>query len=142
MPDLHPGLLMFIAARHLEMRVIRALHDAGHEFTLAQARLMAGIGDEGNRLTDLASRAQITKQSAGFLIDQVERLGYVERVPDPTDARARLIRLAPRGREAQRDARRVEREIHREWEQHLGPERMAALQDALTSLREITDPWA
>ena len=142
MPDLHPGLLMFVASRHLETRVIRALRDAGHEFTLAQGRLMAGIGDEGTRLTDLAARAQITKQSAGFLVDQVERLGYVERVPDPTDARARLIRLAPRGREAQREARRGERQVRREWEEHLGPERMAALQEALTSLREITDPWA
>ncbi|RYP85587.1 MarR family transcriptional regulator [Nocardioides guangzhouensis] len=133
---------MSIAARHVEMRVMRALHEAGHELTLAQGRLMAGIDGEGTRLTDLAARAQITKQSAGFLVDQVERLGYVERVPDPTDARARLVRLAPRGREAQREARHVERQVRHEWEQHLGQERMAALQDALTSLREITDPWA
>jgi DNA-binding MarR family transcriptional regulator len=142
MADVHPGLLMLIAARHLETRVLGSLRDEGHELTTAQARLLAGVDDDGTRLTDLAGRAQITKQSAGFLVDHLERLGYVERVPDPTDARARLIRLAPRGREAQRGARTVERRVRREWEQHLGPARMAALEDALTSLREITDPWA
>jgi DNA-binding MarR family transcriptional regulator len=140
--DLHPGLLMFIASRHLEMRVFAALRAAGFELTAAQGRLLANIDEDGTRLTDLAERAQITKQSAGFLVDQAERLGYVERAADPTDARARLVRIAPRGRAAQREARKEERRVRREWEQHLGPERMAALQDALTTLREITDPWA
>ena len=142
MPDVHPGLLMFIAARHLEMRVFQSLRDEGHDLTTAQGRLLAGVGDEGTRLTDLAGRAQITKQSAGFLVDQLERAGYAERVPDPTDARARLVRIASRGRAAQRLARTVEQDISREWEEHLGAERMAGLQDALVSLREITDPWA
>jgi DNA-binding MarR family transcriptional regulator len=140
--DLHPALLMFIAARHVEMRVGKALAEAGYELSTAQGRVMARVGDNGTRLTDLAEQAQITKQSAGFLVDQLERAGFAERVPDPTDARARLVRIAPRGLAARREARKEERRIQREWEEHLGPERMAALQDALTSLREITDPWA
>ncbi len=142
MADLHPALLMFIAARYVETRVRQSLADAGFEVSAARGRVMARVGENGTRLTDLAEQAQITKQTAGFLVDQLERAGYAERVPDPTDARARLVRIAPRGREAQRAARKVEREIAREWEEHLGAERMAALQDALTSLREITDPWA
>jgi DNA-binding MarR family transcriptional regulator len=140
--DLHPALLMFIAARYAETRVRQYLSDAGFEVSAAQGRVMARVGEGGTRLTDLAEQAQITKQSAGFLVDQLERAGYAERVPDPTDARARLVRIAPRGLEAQRAARAAEREIAREWEEHLGAERMAALQDALTALREITDPWA
>ncbi|HWJ08924.1 MAG TPA: MarR family transcriptional regulator, partial [Nocardioides sp.] len=76
------------------------------------------------------------------LVEQLERRGYVERVPDPSDARARLVVIAPRGRAVQQVARREERAIEREWERHLGSERMAALQDALVSLREITDPYA
>jgi len=140
--DLHPALLMFIASRYVEMRIGKALADAGFELSTAQARVMARVGEHGTRLTDLAEQAQITKQSAGFLVDQLERAGYVERVPDPSDARARLIRIAPRGLAAQREARKVEREISREWEQHLGVARMSALQEALTALREITDPWA
>ena len=141
MAELHPGLLMFVASRHVEMRVMAALGAAGHPITMAQGRVAARIGPHGTRLTELAEQAGITKQSAGFLVDQLERAGYVERVPDPSDARARLVRLAERGREVQRLARREERRIEREWTEHLGEERMGQLRAALTSLREITDPW-
>lgn len=138
----HPGLLMFIGARHVEQRVSDAVLAAGYDdLTPAMARAAARLRDDGTRVTDLAEQARITKQSASVLIDQLERRGYVERVPDPSDARARLVVLAPRGREVQRVARREERAIEREWARHLGAERMAALQDALVALREITDPY-
>lgn len=138
----HPGLLMFIGARHVEQRVSDAVLAAGYDdLTPAMARAAARLRDDGIRVTDLAEQARITKQSASVLIDQLERRGYVERVPDPSDARARLVVLAPRGREVQRVARREERAIEREWARHLGAERMAALQDALVALREITDPY-
>ncbi len=81
MAEPHPALLMFVAVRHLESRVLEAAADAGFDFTLAQAQLIARIGEHGTRLTDLAEQAQITKQSAGFLVDQIERAGFVERVP-------------------------------------------------------------
>lgn len=143
MAPLNTGLLMFIAQRHVEMRVLEHLRERGYDdITVAQGRLAARLSDDGMRLTDLAAAAQVTKQTAAFLVGQLERAGYVERVPDPSDARARLIRIAPRGLAAQREARTVEREISREWEQHLGVARMSALQEALTALREITDPWA
>ena len=139
----HPGLLMFIGARHVEQRVADAVAAAGYDdLTPAMARAAARLGEEGMRVTDLAEQARITKQSASVLVEQLERRGYVERVPDPSDARARLVVIAPRGREVQRVARREERAIEREWSRHLGAERMAALQDALVALREITDPYA
>jgi DNA-binding MarR family transcriptional regulator len=134
--------LMFVAFRHAENRIIEHVRADGHRVTLAQARVFARIGPDGTRLTELAEAAQVTKQTAGFLVDQLQAEGYVERVPDPSDARARLVRIAPRGREAVARAREMEQVVEREWEQHLGPERMAALRDALTSLREITDPYA
>lgn len=140
--ELNTGLLLFIPYRAMEKRVFETLAAAGYDdFTPAQARVFQRIGANGTRLTDLAEAAQVTKQTAGFLVDQLERAGYVERVPDPSDARARLVRLAERGREVQRLARREERRIEREWTEHLGEERMGQLRAALTSLREITDPW-
>lgn len=142
MAELHPAVLMFIAGRHVETRVIDAVREAGFDLTLAQAKLAARIGDQGSRLTDLAEQAQITKQSAGFLVDQLERAGLVERAPDPADARARLVRFTERGLAVVSVARTVEGQILREWRRHLGPERFAALQEALTALREITDPYA
>jgi DNA-binding MarR family transcriptional regulator len=139
----HPGLLMFIGARYVEQRVSDAVLAAGYDdLTPAMGRAAARLSDDGIRVTELAEQARITKQSASVLVDQLERAGYVERVPDPSDARARLVVIAPRGRAVQQVARRTERAIEREWAAHLGPERMAALQDALLALREITDPFA
>ena len=89
--ELNTGLLLYIPYRAMEARVFKAMAAAGYEdFTPAQARVCQRIAPGGSRLTDLAEQATITKQSAGFLVDQLERAGYVERVPDPSDARARL----------------------------------------------------
>lgn len=141
--QLHPGVLMFVAVRHIETRVVDAIVAAGFDdITLAQARVAARIGDEGSRLTELAAAAQVTKQTAGAMVDQLERAGYVERIPDPSDARAKLVQFAPRGREVLAVARRVEEEIRAEWEQRLGVRRLRELTDSLEKLREITDPWA
>jgi DNA-binding MarR family transcriptional regulator len=142
MTELHPGVLMFIAVRHVESRVMEAAAEAGFELTLAQARLAARVNEQGSRLTDLAEQAQITKQSAGFLVDQLERAGLVERAPDPADARARLVRFTERGTRVVAVARKVERQVLREWRRHLGAERFNAMQEGLTALREITDPYA
>lgn len=136
------GLLLFIPYRAMEARVFAALAEAGYDdFTPAQARVFQRIADEGSRLTDLAEQAQITKQSAGFLVDQLERAGYVQRVPDPTDARARLIRVAERGAKAIPVAAAVVADVEAEWTAHLGKQRMHQLRQLLARLREITDPY-
>jgi len=133
---------MFIGARHVEQRVAEAIAAAGYDdLTPAMARVAARLSEAGIRVTDIAAQARITKQSASVLVEQLERAGYVERVPDPGDARARLVTIAPRGRAVQRVAREVEVAVEREWTAHLGPDRMAALHDALVALREITDPY-
>ena len=139
---LNVGLLLFIPYRALEKRVFDALAAAGFDdFTPAQARVFQRIAPGGSRLTDLAEQAQITKQSAGFLVDQLERAGYVERVPDPADARARLVRIAARGAEAIPLAAAAVADVESEWTAHLGGRRMAQLRRDLTRLREITDPY-
>lgn len=136
------ALLMFISARHAEQEIFDAVATAGYDdFTPAMARVAARIGEQGSRVTDLAEQARITKQSASALVDQLERAGYVQRVADPADARARLVVLAERGREVQRVARRQERAIERAWTRHLGTERMRVLNEALLDLCEITDPY-
>jgi DNA-binding MarR family transcriptional regulator len=142
MVEPNTALLMFISARYAEERIFGALVRAGYDdLTPAMARLAAQLADEGSRVTDLAERARITKQSASALVDLLERAGYVERVPDPADARARLVTIAARGREAQRVARREERAIEREWTRLLGAERMRALRAGLADLRQVTDPY-
>jgi DNA-binding MarR family transcriptional regulator len=136
------GLLCFIAYRAMEARVLEAVAAAGFDdVTAAQGRVFARIDPDGTRVTDLAERALITKQTAGFLVDQLERAGYVRRVPDPRDARARLVQIAERGRAAVEVARQAEAKVEAEWTAHLGQEAIAQLRQALAGLREITDPY-
>jgi DNA-binding MarR family transcriptional regulator len=136
------SLLMFIAARAASNRIFEAVQESGFDdITIAQSRLMMGIDPDGTRLSVLAARAQIAKQTATALVDKLERAGYVERVPDPADGRARLVRLTSRAIAAVPHARAEEDRIEQEWRDHLGPERMTQLRDALEALREITDPY-
>ena len=140
--DLNTGLLLFIPYRALETRVLRAVADAGFDdLTLAQARVLQRVGPAGTRLTELAAAAQVTKQTAGFLVDQLEAAGYARRRPDPRDGRARLVEAAERGHAAAAVAAVVVAEVEAEWTAHLGRDRMAALRSALRDLREITDPF-
>jgi DNA-binding MarR family transcriptional regulator len=136
------GVLLFVAYRAMESRVLDAVAAAGFDdITLAQARVFQRIGPDGTRLSELAAAAQVTKQTAGFLVDQLERAGYVERVPDPTDARARLVRIGRRGRAAAPVAAAAVAAVEAEWTEHLGERSMAQLRRALARLREVTDPF-
>jgi len=140
--ELNVGVLLFLPYRAMEARVFSGLAAAGFDdFTPAQARVFARIAPEGSRLTDLATQAGITKQSAGFVVDQLERAGYVARVPDPADGRARLVRIAERGERSVEISRGIVAEVEAEWTARLGVARMAELRRTLTDLREITDPW-
>jgi len=140
--ELNLGLLLFIPDRAMEARVLVALTASGRDdITLAQARIFQRIGPRGTRLTDLAQQAQVTKQTAGFLVDQLERAGNVTRRPDPSDARARLACITEDGMAAIREAAVVVRQVEQEWADRLGPESLAQLRTALVSLREITDPY-
>jgi DNA-binding MarR family transcriptional regulator len=133
--------LMFISYRAMDDRVVRAMREAGYDVTVAQARLAQRIADGGSRLTDLAESAQVTKQTASLLVAALEREGIVERVPDPDDGRARLIRFTDRGRAASQRAMEVVMGVEREWTEHLGPELAGQLREGLLRLREITDPY-
>ena len=140
--NLNIGLLLFIPYRAMEDRVFTAVVEAGFDdLTLAQARVLQRIGPDGTRLTELAAAAQVTKQTAGAMVDQLEQAGYVRRVPDPRDGRARLIRLTDKALAAAPVGEAEVARIEAEWEAHLGPRRMAALRDGLAALREITDPY-
>jgi DNA-binding MarR family transcriptional regulator len=139
---LNIALLCFIVHRAMEDRVLSDLAAAGFDdITIAQARVFARVGAKGTRIGDLAEQARVTKQTAGFLVDQLERARYVRRVPDPTDARARLVVLAERGLAAVEVARRTEVEVQAQWTAHLGRRATAQLSATLTRLREITDPY-
>ena len=88
----------------------------------------------GTRVSVLSQRARITKQSMAELVAHLERLGYVERIPDPGDRRAKLVRATPRGRELYAIASQVVAEIEAEWTALLGTAKMRQLRDLLEEL--------
>ena len=140
--ELNLGLLCFIGARAVESRVLEALAAAGFDdITPSQGRVAARIGPYGTRIGDLAEQALVTKQTATATVDRLESAGYVRRVQDPTDARARLVVIAERGEEAIRVARVAEAEIEAEWVAHLGARAARQLREALERIREVADPY-
>lgn len=137
------GVLLFIASRALEKRAYDAVVAAGvDDITLAQARIASRIGPDGTRVGELAEQARVTKQTAGFLVEQLETAGYVERVRDPADGRARLVRLTARAEPLVRVADAEVRRALDEWRDHVGADRLAQVVETLRDLREITDPWS
>jgi DNA-binding MarR family transcriptional regulator len=129
-----PPLLLTV-----KMAAIHELHgrlaEHGHEAIREGHGCVFGfVEPEGSRLTYLAERSRLTKQAVGEVVDELARLGYVTRVPDPTDGRAKLVRLTEKGNEARTLGREILDEIERRWANEVGEERMAALRETLEDL--------
>lgn len=135
--------LLFAVHRAAETKVMEALRAAGFDdLTVAQCRIAQRLSEVGIRVTELAEQAGVTKQTAGALIDELERTGYVVRGPDPADARARLVALTPRGRKLCAAAAAEVHRIEDEWRNEFGAAAYLQLRTMLMSLREVTDPMA
>lgn len=94
------GRRMNEAVRLFEGRIIENLRFIGHsELTTAHINLTRNLDEDGTRLTELARRASLTKQSMSELVDQVERTGLIEKRPDPSDGRAKLVCFTQKGLE-------------------------------------------
>jgi DNA-binding MarR family transcriptional regulator len=104
------------------------------DIRMSHGCVFGNINPGGSRLTDLAERAYMTKQSVSEVATDLEQRGYVERVPDPSDGRAKIIRLTERGREAQLLGLELIDEIEQEWAERFGYERIAALREALEAI--------
>ncbi len=77
--------------------------------------IFENLDPDGTRLTVIAGRAGLTHQSVGEVVSELEQRGYVERVPDPADRRARLVRLTPDGRRLVRIAVTAIDSIEGDW---------------------------
>jgi DNA-binding MarR family transcriptional regulator len=88
----------------------------------------------GLRLTDIAELTNMTKQSVGEVVDDLAERGYVERIPDPADGRAKLICLTERGKEAQEFGFDTFAAIEDRWAERFGAERIAGLREILEEI--------
>ena len=134
----HVGRLFLRASRSFAALATRKLKERGHEgLGMAHTALLPHLDAEGGtRATEIAQRAGMTKQAAGRVIRDLERLGYVERMADPQDARATLVACTDEGWRFLEDAHHVKREIETGYAAVLGEERMGLLRSALEELLE------
>lgn len=100
------------------------------------------VRDHGMRLTKLAELASITKQSAGEIVDDLVARGYVKRIPDPEDRRAKLICLTERGEEAQAHAFGLFAAVESRWIERYGREKIEALRATLEEIAAGERPEA
>jgi DNA-binding MarR family transcriptional regulator len=118
----------------------RRFAERGHpEIRPAHGEVMQFLDDGGTRVSVLAERAQMAKQSMAELVLHLEQLGYVERVPDPSDRRAKLVRATRLGRELYAIAREVVAEIEADWTRSLGKAKMTQLRRLLVELNAVLD---
>jgi DNA-binding MarR family transcriptional regulator len=113
----------------------RRLVEAGHtDIRPAHGNVFQFLDDDGTRVSVLAERAQMTKQSMAELVAHLEAHDYVERVADPVDRRAKLVRATRRGRTAYPIARKAAEETHARWAERLGERKIARLRTLLEEL--------
>jgi DNA-binding MarR family transcriptional regulator len=140
-PPAVPPLAMNISA--VFDSLVEALHTALPAAGFPDIRpahsinLFRVIDAGGTRPTELARRAGVTPQAMAEIIRYLEGHGYSERVPDPSDGRARIVKLTPRGHEAAAIAGRVFTGLEAKWEEVLGESRMAQLRAMLAELASL-----
>lgn len=118
----------------LGFQIVDGVVGAGFPQKQSHSAVFAQIRREGSRLTALARGANMTPQAMGQLVDELEDLGYVERQPDPTDRRAKLIVLTPRGQECVAAGISTIQAIEARIEETLGADGHAELRRLLSEL--------
>ena len=106
----------------------------------AHLQVFGSIKSGGSRLTDLASSSGLSLSAMAELVDGLEQLDYLERRPDPSDGRAKLICLTERGWQAIREGRRLIAEIEVAWAGALGGSDFESLCRDLQRLLDVLDP--
>jgi DNA-binding MarR family transcriptional regulator len=143
-PDHHGprlGALVRLAAQRLSEQHARWLETSGFaNIQPAHSAVVQPLWDlpGGARITTLARASRMTKQSMSALVDHLDKHGYVERVPDPEDARASLVRLTTRGRAYARAVRGFAHDIEVDLLARIGKRR---LEDLRTTLVMLRDSW-
>jgi DNA-binding MarR family transcriptional regulator len=114
---------------------IRAgLRDKGHQLEPSYAGVIIHLDLAGSRLTDLADRAGMTKQAMGKLVDELEAVGYVYRIADPIDGRAKVVCFSSSGIKLLQDSETVVNAIWQSYAELIGEENLIKLRDQLEDL--------
>jgi len=115
------GRLLFNAARRFEEGILRIVNERGFpRVRMAHMAVPRNMDLNGTRITTLASRASMTKQSMAELVVQCQRMGFITRRPDPADRRAKMIVFTPKGRRLMEVIRQAIADMEREMRSRMG----------------------
>jgi DNA-binding MarR family transcriptional regulator len=129
------GALLRLPWEAVQRRMLDRLHDQGFDdLDAPHLHVFQYPGPQGARPSELAARLRVSKQALNYLLGELERLGYLERVPDPDDLRSKRVVLTARGTSAIAVIREAVGEMEAAWAQKLGPERFAELRSLLLDL--------
>jgi DNA-binding MarR family transcriptional regulator len=132
------GALLRMPLETVRQRMLERLHEHGFtDLEPAHLHIFQYPGPQGQRPSELAARLRISKQALNYQLGQLERLGYLARLPDADDLRSRRIALTLRGEAAVPVIRDAVAEIEAEWTQHLGADRFGELRDVLVELNRL-----
>jgi DNA-binding MarR family transcriptional regulator len=128
--------MLLDAFRSMDREVEEALRDRGvGELRPSQAAALLLVDRKGGtRLTELAQRADMTRQAMMQLVDQLQGLGCVRRTADPDDGRAKIVRLTAKGLRHRAEARRALAAVEARARRELGDRRYEALKVLLGQL--------
>ena len=119
----------------VQRHMLERLHPQGFDdLDAAHLNVFQYPGPQGTRPTELATRVRMSKQALNYLLRELERLGYLERRPDPEDRRSKRVALTDRGTSVVRLIREAVDEVETTWAQQLGSERFAQLRGLLVEL--------
>jgi DNA-binding MarR family transcriptional regulator len=142
-PPLAIGALLRFLLHDVRARIYEGVVAAGFDdLRPAHVTLFRWPGPDGRRPTEVAADAQITKQAVNDLLRHLEKRGYLELRPDPSDNRARLIRLTARGKRLHKLAVGIHSDVEDEWAQAIGRREFAMLREKLGQLvdRRVSQP--
>jgi DNA-binding MarR family transcriptional regulator len=133
------GALLRIPWEAVQQHMLERLHERGFDdFDRAYFAVFRYPGPQGARPTDVAARLGISKQALNYLLHELERLGYLEREPDPDDLRSKRIVITKRGIAAVGVIRDAVAEMETAWAKQLGPKRFTQLRNLLLELQQPT----
>jgi len=131
------GAQLRLASQRAHALLFERLRVAGYDdLRPAHFALFQFPGPQGVRPIELAARLGMTKQALTPLLKDLDRFGYLERRPAPSDGRGRVLWLTERGLALVGSMKDILTGIEAEWSQQLGADRFAVLKDALRELSE------
>ena len=135
------GALLRLAWQAVRDRIYEGVLAAGYtDLSQAHVLLFRWPTIDGLRPSELAARNQLSRQSINDLLSELEKRGYLERTPDPTDGRARIVRLTERGWNLTQVISDMSFASEHEWAQVIGESRFDEFRSALLELVAYATP--